>query len=289
MNASKYAAAVRSSSFSLTVRRVGAARHSAVICSRLYSTATYGSPKLPDAGEPASRTQKPDIDFEVRYLAKDPVEDSPATRILDAALSQVPTHGWTTAALGEGAVSLGYPSITHGLFPRGGVELVEHFIKKSTRAMRTEMEGLDLASMKVTAKIRAACVARLRMTAPYISRWPDAVALMAQPQNVPNSLQNLGELVDEMWYIAGDRSVDMNWYSKRAMLAGVYTSTEMFMAQDKSPGFEETWKFLDRRLMDVGTVGRTVSEMSNVVDFGIKSVSGLLSSGRKAFDLSHRA
>lgn len=58
------------------------------------------------------------------------------------------------------------------------------------------------------------------------------------------------------------RNLQMNWYSKRTLLAGVYTSTELYMTQDKSQDFQETWKFLDRRLQDVAFVGRTVSEVS---------------------------
>ncbi|KAJ3042098.1 Ubiquinone biosynthesis protein coq9, mitochondrial [Rhizophlyctis rosea] len=125
--------------------------------------------------------------------------------------------------------------------------------------------------MKVTAKIRAACVARLKMTAPYIQRWPEAVALMMQPQNMPNTLKDLGELMDEMWFIAGDRSVD--WSGD---LTGV--PAELYMTQDKSVDFEETWAFLDRRLQDVGTVGRTTAEVSAIVDFGVKSAYGFLQS-----------
>ncbi|KAJ3055252.1 Ubiquinone biosynthesis protein coq9, mitochondrial [Rhizophlyctis rosea] len=221
-------------------------------------------------------------DFEVRYINSGPehadTSSKPTTRILNASLDFVPTYGWTLKALEQGAASLGYPSITHGLFPRGGIELVEYFVQSSTRKLRGELGQHDLASMKVTAKIRTACIARLKMTAPYIKRWPEAVALMMQPQNLPNTMKDLGELMDEMWHIAGDRSVDMNWYSKRMMLAGVYTSTELYMTQDKSPDCEETWAFLDRRLQDVGTVGRTTAEVSSIVNFGVKSAYGFLQS-----------
>ncbi|KAI8907465.1 COQ9-domain-containing protein [Powellomyces hirtus] len=200
------------------------------------------------------------------------------TQLAEAALKHVLTKGWTVQALGAGANDLGYPSVLHGLFPGGGVDLIDYFLKKSKLKMRREMEHLDLDSMRITAKIRTACIMRLKLTAPYISTWPDALGIMAQPQNAPMSLRNLGELVDEMWYLAGDRSADLNWYSKRTLLAGVYTSTELYMTQDRSPDFEETWKFLDRRLQDVAFFGRTTSEITNYLQFGIKSAFGVLSS-----------
>ncbi len=51
------------------------------------------------------------------------------------------------------------------------------------------------------------------------------MAIKAHPSNLPDSLERLALMLDEIWYQAGDRSVDFNWYTKRAMLAGVYCST----------------------------------------------------------------
>lgn len=44
----------------------------------------------------------------------------------------------------------------------------------------------------------------------------------------------------------------MNWYSKRLTLAAIYKSTELFMIQDKSENFKDTYEFLDNRLSDLG-------------------------------------
>ena len=50
------------------------------------------------------------------------------------------------------------------------------------------------------------------------------------------------------------------------------------MTQDKTPGFEETERFLDRRLQDVAFVGRSMAEFRNLAAFGIKSAQGVLAS-----------
>jgi ubiquinone biosynthesis protein COQ9 len=39
---------------------------------------------------------------------------------------------------------------------------------------------------------------------------------------------------------------------------------EMFMTQDRSLDCEETFRFLDRRLQEVGTVGRATSQVSDI-------------------------
>ena len=48
---------------------------------------------------------------------------------------------------------------------------------------------------------------------------------MGLPENVASSMGELARLADEMWFLAGDRSVDFSWYTKRATLSAVYAST----------------------------------------------------------------
>ena len=49
------------------------------------------------------------------------------------------------------------------------------------------------------------------MITPYISKWPQALAIMTLPANVPPALANLLTLVDDICYYAGDRSVDVSY------------------------------------------------------------------------------
>lgn len=41
-----------------------------------------------------------------------------------------------------------------------------------------------------------------------------------------------------------------NWYLRRIGVAGVYKATELYMMQDKSNEFQNTWTFLNRRLVE---------------------------------------
>lgn len=81
---------------------------------------------------------------------------------------------------------------------------------------------------------------------------------MAQPTYVPESLAELARLADEIWYLAGDTSVDTSWYTKRASLSAIYSATEVFMTQDKSPNFKDTEDFLDARLEGAQNLGNAV-------------------------------
>ena len=94
---------------------------------------------------------------------------------------------------------------------------------------------------------------------------------MAQPGYVPASLEELARLSDETWFLSGDTSVDSSWYTKRATLSMIYTSTELFMTNDKSPDFADTDRFLSRRLDDVKSVGGTVGSIGQWVGFTLNA------------------
>ena len=53
-----------------------------------------------------------------------------------------------------------------------------------------------------------------------------------------------------------------NWYTKRGSLAGIYKATEIYMLQDKSEDYTDTWSFLDSRLQDISQFGKVVKNVS---------------------------
>ena len=91
---------------------------------------------------------------------------------------------------------------------------------------------------------------------------------MAQPTYVPSSVSELAQLADDIWYLAGDTSVDPSWYTKRASLSAIYVSAELFMTNDHSgPGFPDTKAFLRRRFDEVGDLGSVVGSVGEWLSF----------------------
>jgi ubiquinone biosynthesis protein COQ9 len=43
-------------------------------------------------------------------------------------------------------------------------------------------------------------------------------------------------LVDEISHAAGDNASDIDWYAKRTVLGGIYSTTEIYMLTDGSAG-----------------------------------------------------
>ena len=78
-----------------------------------------------------------------------------------------------------------------------------------------------------------------------------AAAFLALPQNAPLAASLGLRTVDLMWRAAGDRSSDFSYYTKRALLGGVYGATLIHFLSDSSEGHADTWAFLESRIDDV--------------------------------------
>lgn len=70
-------------------------------------------------------------------------EEELKSSILDSALNFVPSHGWSVKAIAKGAQQHGYPGVTHGLFPRGGGDLMHHFVRQCNNDISKHLEGLS--------------------------------------------------------------------------------------------------------------------------------------------------
>ena len=96
---------------------------------------------------------------------------------------------------------------------------------------------------------------RLEALAPHREAMRRAVAARLLPSNAMAGCASLWRTVDLMWSVAGDKADDYNYYTKRSLLAAVWTSTFLFWLEDRSEGFRDSWAFLDRRIGDVMQIG----------------------------------
>ena len=92
-----------------------------------------------------------------------------------------------------------------------------------------------------------------------------ALSFLAMPQNTLLALRCVYHTVDAIWHLAGDTATDWNFYSKRGLLAAVYTTTVLYWLEDESEGFTDTWAFLDRRISDVMKVPKAAARCRQAV------------------------
>jgi ubiquinone biosynthesis protein COQ9 len=173
-----------------------------------------------------------------------------------AALPHVPFDGWTFRAVRAGLADIGAaPEDAAQLFPGGAPDMIEAFCDWADRGMGEAAAALDPA-LRLHQRVRAVIALRLEQNQPHKEAIRRAMALLALPGNARLSAACTARTVDAIWHAAGDRSTDFSWYTKRAILAAVYGATVLYWLRDVSEDGEATLAFLDRRLADVGRMGR---------------------------------
>lgn len=162
--------------------------------------------KQPIVSQQKEEYEQPEDDEAVKEVKK---------KILEASLAFVESQGWTRQAIVKGAEQAGYPGTVHGMFPKGGIELINFYYLKSNQDLVAQMlHRVGEKSENVGDPKEFVCWAlkqRLTMLSPLIKTWPQALAIMTLPPNVPTSLANMLTLVDDICYYSGDRSVDVSF------------------------------------------------------------------------------
>ncbi|KAK3698805.1 Ubiquinone biosynthesis protein coq9, mitochondrial [Vermiconidia calcicola] len=188
--------------------------------------------------------------------------------ILSHALGHVSAYGFTQEAITLGAKDAGYLDVSRNLFPKGTFDLVMYHLVTQRLGLKDRIQFPD-ETMGVGRKVRSLVIERLRANADagVVPKWQEALGVMSLAENIPASLRELGLLSDEMWYLAGDTSVDGSWYTKRASLSGIYAATEVFQTTDQSTEFKDTEQFLDRRLEELRVTGSAVGNTMQWMGF----------------------
>jgi len=143
--------------------------------------------------------------------------------------------------------------------------MIEYFHRLTDRRMVAELEKRDLASLKLRQKVALALRLRFEINAGNREAIRQGLAFLALPTNAHIGLISLYRTVDAIWYAVGDRSSDFSYYSKRALLAGVYTASVFYWLSDKSEGSEDTWAFIDRRIEDVMRIQKLRGKLDKLV------------------------
>jgi ubiquinone biosynthesis protein COQ9 len=172
-------------------------------------------------------------------------------RLADALASEAAFSGWSRLALRAAAEQAGAGPDAERLFPGGPVDVLAYLSERADRRTVAGLENAGGMSLRIRERIKLAVSLRIENTVGGKESVRRGLALLALPFNGPLALKLLYRTVDAIWYAAGDTSTDFNFYTKRATLAGVFSSTLLYWLNDRSEDNAATWSFLDRRIDDV--------------------------------------
>ena len=227
-------------------------------------------------------------------------EAAQRARLLEAAMKLVPEKGWTVDALSSAAVGLGLSPAAHGILARGPVELVEHFVSGCDAALAKELQERheELAELEIQNRLLLAMQSRLQMLEPHVDTWSQAgrdgrptrrpprtppspkgagthlaapprqaLALRTLPTNLPSTLQSAHALASTFLEACGGDAHSplapalVDPHLKRVAIGAIYGAAELYMLTDKSPGFSDTFLFVEREVSSLHSVAGVARQL----------------------------
>ncbi len=179
-------------------------------------------------------------------------DDALKEKVLKAALKDAAFDGFTDSVLAKAGKEAGTDQATLArLFPDGPLSLIEYFSASIDQAMERKLAATDLGARKIRERIKIAVMTRLWLLEPHKEAARRAAATLTLPMHAALAAKLMYRTVDMMWRAAGDTSTDFNFYTKRAILAGVYGSVLVRWFSDTGEDGSATEAFLDARIENV--------------------------------------
>ena len=183
--------------------------------------------------------------------------------LLDAALMHVAFDGWSETtfrtAITDAEID---PTLARSVCPRGAVDLAIAFHKRGDIEMVARIKTDDMSEMRFRDKIAAAVRHRIEAIDDKEAVRRGST-LFALPHLAGDGAKLVWGTVDLLWDTLGDTSDDVNWYTKRGTLAGVYGATVLFWLGDDSLDHQATWDFLDRRIDNVMQIEKVKAQVKD--------------------------
>lgn len=177
--------------------------------------------------------------------------DALKDKLLDAILPHVAFDGWSETAFVTATVDAGIdPAEARRHCRRGAADLAVAFHERGDELMLERITAEPMDDLKIREKIKRALRIRLDVIEDKEAVRRGA-ALFALPHMAGEGARLVWNTADAVWDAIGDPSDDLNWYTKRAILSGVWSATVLYWLGDDSLEHQATDAFIERRIEDV--------------------------------------
>lgn len=169
-------------------------------------------------------------------------------RLAQAALPHVPFDGWSDVTFRAACADAGVAEpLARVHCPRGAVDLALAAHALGDAELRRRLAAADLSALRFRDRVTEAVMLRLDAAGDreVVRR---ATALFALPHLAADGARAIWQTADTIWTALGDTSADLNWYSKRAILSGIYGSAVLYWLGDDTPDLSATRAFVERRI-----------------------------------------
>lgn len=173
-------------------------------------------------------------------------------QVLQALLPSVAKEGWSDKGLKKAVTDSGMEEAYMAIiFPEGVKDAMAFYFSELYQQIEKQWHMVPWENMPVRQRVAEALKTSLEVMSPDKKIIEKTVIFFIPPWQWCKASQYAWKIVDNMWYKAGDKATDWNYYTKRILLWGIYNATLLYWLKDTSEGAVETKRFIDRRIEDV--------------------------------------
>jgi ubiquinone biosynthesis protein COQ9 len=195
------------------------------------------------------------------------INESLKNKYVAEVLKNAAFEGWNDLSFTKAAKSLKLDqNYGYIMFPGGLVELINYFNRDVDLQLIQRLKLLDLQAMKVRERIFVAVMLRLEILTPNKAALRRLIGFYAMPQNLAKALCASWEVADVIWHGLNDNSTDFNYYTKRAILAGVYSASLLSWVNDTDISTTEI--YVKKRINNALTIGNA----KNIIKQKVKKI-----------------
>ena len=123
----------------------------------------------------------------------------------------------------------------------------------------------NFKKLRLNEKIKYFVIKRLQLT-DEIFDLKKLAKINLKSKSPNNALKILFNISDEIWFQAGDKSLDFNFYSKRFILMNIYLNSFLYLMSKKNIDLNSLENFVELQIKGVLTFGKLKSKFKSLVD-----------------------
>ena len=173
-------------------------------------------------------------------------------------IQEVPKFGWSRETLLHCAKKqkLSTPNLAL-MFPSFEYDVLKYLIAQNNSLVEKNYNSFNNARLKTRDKIKTIMELKFDSNAYLKDALPEMLKFLLRPGNIFMSIKMLHQNSDFIWKLAGDKSNDFNYYSKRGLLSMVYLATLIYWLNDKSNKGIGTKNFISKSVDGIVAVSYT--------------------------------
>ena len=154
---------------------------------------------------------------------------------------------------------------TELLFPKGKEDLIKFSLEELNKDLEYHCKKLDLIRLPIHKRIRKILLLKINLMNKNKQFYKNIFLNLLIPRKKMYLSRQLYKSIDQIWFIAGDTSVDFNFYTKRIILAGIYSRILLFFFNNDSQ--KELESLLDQSLIRVSKIPEFKSKIKVAMNY----------------------